>query len=124
MVGLTGAFIGYYMFNKKVPGLENLEADYSLTANELFDAFDQNEPEALLKYENKILSVTGTVSSVKHGEVSSNIILHADNAMAGGINCSFNDRMNMVEKGQKIIIKGRCQGFLLDVILNNSVINE
>lgn len=112
-----GGGVGYYMFTKKVPTLENQKADFELTANQLFDEFDADENAALAKYENKVIDVTGNVVSVKENEGTWNIILEAENAMAGGINCSFSKDPGKLTDSHTI--RGRCQGFLMDVVLNN-----
>ncbi|WP_165366121.1 OB-fold protein [Brumimicrobium glaciale] len=118
---IVGGGIGYYMFNKKVPTLENTTSDYVIGANDLFNEFENNESEALKKYENKIIEVTGKVISVKNNDNDSNIILEADMAMAGGVNCSFKYKQDEeITKGSIVTIKGQCQGFLMDVVLNNS----
>lgn len=119
ILGLIGGSIGLYMFNKKVPTLDKAKADHSLTADELFDAFDTNETTAMEKYENAIISVTGQVVSIKSDDNQNIIILRADNAMAGGINCALNDKISGIQVGETVTIKGRCQGYLMDVVLNN-----
>ena len=119
LLGIIGASTGLYMFNKKVPGLENAKADFNLSANALFDEFDANEQSALGKYEGKILEITGEIVSIKNEKGQANIILFAENAMAGGINCSFKSNQNNLKKGDTATIRGRCQGFLMDVVLNN-----
>lgn len=118
-IAAIGLAIGFYLYNKKVPGLGSVEPDFSLTADELFDAFDADETSALAKYENKVLEVTGEVVSVKFDGTLANVILKAENAMAGGINCSFKQEAVNIEKGNIATIKGQCQGFLMDVVLNN-----
>ncbi len=119
LLGLIGGGIGMYMFNKTVPTLDNAKPDYNLTANELFDAFDADENSAMQKYENAVISVTGEVVSYKSDDNQNIIILKADNAMAGGINCALNDKISNIQVGKTVTIKGRCQGFLIDVVLNN-----
>jgi hypothetical protein len=116
---LVGGSVGFYLFNKKVAGLENAKADYTITATKLYNAFETQEQEASEKYLNKILLVEGTVVKVEIDKKYSSIILKADNALAGGINCSFNHEVESVSKGDIISIKGRCQGFLMDVVLTN-----
>jgi hypothetical protein len=116
--------VGIYFFNKKVPGLENTKADYEISADELFDAFNEDETEALRKYENKVIAVSGKVDRIKLDSGRANVILHAENAMAGGINCSFKEALKGIEKGDQVTIKGRCQGFLMDVILNNCYLEK
>jgi hypothetical protein len=119
ITALVGGSVGFYLFNKKVAGLEKVKADYTLTATMLYNAFETQEQEASEKYLNKILLVEGTVVKVEIDKKYSSIILKADNALAGGINCSFNHEVESVSKGDIISIKGRCQGFLMDVVLTN-----
>ena len=119
IVTLVGGGLGLYLFNKKVGGLENVKADYTIAATMLYDAFETQEQEANVKYLDKILRVEGTVVKVDADKKYSSIILKADNALAGGINCSFNHEIEGVSKGDMISIKGRCQGYLMDVVLTN-----
>ena len=119
IIGFIGLAVAYYLFTMKVHGLENTEANFELTADELFNAFDENESASMVKYEGQVIAVTGIVSRIKLSESTSNITLDAKNAMAGGINCSFNEIVANINKGDSVTIKGRCQGFLMDVVLNN-----
>jgi hypothetical protein len=119
IIGFIGLAVGYYLFTMKVPDLEKTEAHFELTADELFNAFDENESASMVKYEGQVIAVTGIVSRIKLSESTSNITLDAKNAMAGGINCSFNEIVSNISKGDSVTIKGRCQGFLMDVVLNN-----
>lgn len=123
-IGLIAAGYGIYAFNKKVPGLEKTAADFSLTANELFDAFESDESAAIAKFEGKVIEVSGQVLSVKTGNEQNNIIIAAESAFGGGVNCSLKDPVTGIEKGKTIRIKGRCQGYLMDVILNNCHVVE
>jgi hypothetical protein len=119
IVLVAGAGYGFYLYNKKVPTLENETADYTLTADELYDAFDVDENAAMAQYGDKILDVQGIVGDVVIKNDQTNIVLTAENAMAGGINCSFKYVVNEISEGDKLTIRGRCQGILLDVVLNN-----
>lgn len=114
--------VGLYQYNRKVPSLESINADYSLSSNELYDAFENDEKQALTLYENKVIDVSGKVLSIKEEGVTSVIVIESENAMIGGINCSFNEKINNIQEGQVLTIRGRCQGFLMDVILNNCII--
>lgn len=122
---LIGGGVGYYMYNKKVPTLEDVEPDFVISANDLFNAFDSNETEALAKYENKVIEVTGVVLSATNTDQQSAIILEAEMAMAGGVNCSFKyPQPKEIANGTTVTIKGQCQGFLMDVVLNNCYLVE
>ena len=123
IVALSTGGVGYYLFNKKVGALEKIKADYTITATMLYDAFDSQEQEANIKYLDKVLLVEGRIEKLEIDKKYSSIILKADNALGGGINCSFNHEIEDVTKGDMIWIKGRCQGFLMDVVLTNCIIN-
>jgi len=111
--------VGFYLFNKKVGGLEKVKVDFTIAATLLYDEFEALEQEANAKYLNKILLVEGRVEKLEAGMKYSSIILKAENALAGGINCSFNHKIKGVSKGDMISVKGRCQGYLMDVVLTN-----
>lgn len=121
LIVLVGG-IAFYLFNKKVESLEKAEADYSLTADELFDAFEENEQAALEKYEGRILEISGEVVDIQQSEQLMNVTLKAENALLGGVSCSFRQLENEIQAGDEIIIKGKCHGFLMNVILSNCVI--
>lgn len=122
-IALIGGVYGLYQFNKKVPTLESATPDFQLTANQLYNAFDKNESEATGKFQEKVIEVTGTVFRTKSDTTQLNIILKAENSMTGGVNCSLRDLDAQVpEKGSQVTLKGKCQGFLMDVVLNNCVV--
>lgn len=114
--------IAYYLFNKKVEGLENAKAIYSLTADELYNAFEADEQAALQKYEGKVIEVRGEVLNKEENDQFVTVTLRAENAMIGGVNCSFNNLKMDAKIGDELKIKGRCQGFLMNVILTNCVV--
>lgn len=113
---------GFYMYNKKTPSLENVEPDFTLTANELFENFNTDETKALEKYEGKIIQVSGTILSFSQTDSISNLVLDAKDAMFGAVNCSFTKQNEIFEKGDEIEVKGECQGYLSSVIMNNCVV--
>ncbi len=119
---LIGVAYSVYLFNKKTPSLHKIIPDYTMTADDLFKEFEADENSSLLKYESKVLEVTGKVFMVTKTDSISNIILEAEDAMMGGVNCSFKKLENSLQKNDIVIIKGRCQGYLTNVILNNCVL--
>ena len=119
---IIGAAYGFYLYNKKTPSLENTQPFMSLTADELYQSFSLDETDATKKYQGKVLQVSGKILSISQSDSISNIILNAEDALFGGINCSFNSLGSMPKKGDEIQVKGRCQGYLTSVILNNCVI--
>jgi hypothetical protein len=123
-LALIAGGIAYYQFNRTVPTLEEVEADFEMTANELYSAFETNEKEALEKFEGKVIMLSGKIIEVKKSEKGNNLTLEAEGAMLGGVNCSFDQLSADLEAGQTVRLKGRCQGFLMNVILNNCVLVE
>ncbi len=124
-VAVIGGLVGLYMFNEKVPTLDSVAADFTLTADELYAAFDENEEAAMSQYQDKVIQVSGTVRRTKVDSNQFNIVLKASGSMTGGINCAMRDLSGeSPDKGSEITIKGRCQGYLMDVVLNNCVIVE
>ena len=122
---VIGGVVGLYQFNKKVPTLDNVTADFTLSADDLFAEFDDNENAATSKYQGKIIEVNGQVARTKIDTSNFNVILKAKGSMMGGINCSLRDQdTSPPSKGQTVTIKGECRGFLMDVVLNNCVIIE
>lgn len=112
------AIYGWYEFNRTVPTLEDAKADFTLTADELFDAFDGDEDGATAKYVGKVIEVSGTVIATEAKAEGSTVTLEAANAMVGGVNCAFGVAPD-VKEGQQVTLKCACQGFLMDVVMNN-----
>jgi hypothetical protein len=119
IVVLAGSY-GFYLYNKKTPSLENTKPDFTLTAQQLYSEFSENEKEALQLYEGKVIQVEGEILSTSQSDSISNIILNADDALFGAVNCSFK-KLNSAtyQKRDKVTVKGRCQGYLNSVVLNN-----
>lgn len=95
------------------------EPDFRKTASELYEEFENNEKAALKKYTDKIILVEGRVSkSVETGEGATLIL---SSGGMGGVNCSMGEwpRGNLAIEGDLVRIKGRCTGFLMDVLLKD-----
>ena len=112
------AIYGLYEFNRTVPTLEDAKADFTLSADELFDAFDADEEAATAKFVGKVVQVSGTVVATEEKAEGSTVTLEASNAMVGGVNCGFASSPELKE-GQQVTLKCACQGFLMDVVMNN-----
>jgi hypothetical protein len=121
---LMAAVYGLYLFNKKTESLHNIKPDFTVTAEALFNDFNKDELAALKKYEGKVLKVTGKVIMVSQSDSISNVVLKAEAALFGGVNCSFNTLEEVLKTEDAVSIKGQCQGFLTSVILNNCVLEK
>lgn len=86
-----------------------------VTANDLWNAFDDNEVAAEEKYNGKPVKITGVISEINSAGTltSANILLKADGAFLGCVQCSFNSSENAkalanLQKGQSVTITGTC----------------
>lgn len=119
ILALISGGVVYYQYSRTVPTLEEIEADYKMTADELYSAFETNEKEAMEKYEGKVIEISGKIEAIEKSEKDVNLTLTAEDAMLGGVNCSFKQLDKDLKEGESVILKGRCQGFLMNVVLNN-----
>jgi len=129
IIFLAGAILcfgfAWYWYNKPREGVALQSADVSVTALQLYEAFNNNESEADKTYLNKIVEIKGNVDDfINSGE---DIILTLGlQPTGGGISCRCSPGKEVTEKnitkGQEIIVKGRCTGFNVDVNLTDCVI--
>ena len=122
-LGAIGAGVGFYLFNKTVPSLNDMKTDFSLSATELYDAFDVNEAEANKTYLGKIVEVRGVVDDINQEKGNLNVNLESG-ANFGLVSCKMDSTITElgVAKGEEITLKCQCTGFLMDVVLNRCVI--
>jgi hypothetical protein len=121
-----GAVVGFYLYNLKPKDLGKAKPDFVLTSIELLKFFEENEAAAGARYINKILEVSGEISSVERGENNSMNIVLKTNSSSSSIICTFpslSDPEKYKERSQ-ITIRGECSGYLMDVLLNNCVVAE
>ena len=124
LIAFLGAAAGYYLYNKKPADVRRLQPDLSVTANSLIVAFNSDEVAANLKYLDKVIAVKGIIADIKidssTGQTS--VILDSGDPLSA-VTCSFyNDEIGAVQKlsmGTEVVIKGKCTGKLMDVVLNN-----
>ena len=91
-----------------------------VTANELYNAFSENEVKAEETYNGRNVKITGIVSEINAAETfsSANVLLKVDNAFVGCVQCCFNSSENAkalaeLRKGQSVTIVGVCNGLEL-----------
>jgi hypothetical protein len=119
---LLGVYAAYRYYNKPHADVEKLKSDFSLSAQELWQQFDQDEKAASEKYVGKILSVSGKVQEIKTDQEGLAILLEA--SQMGSINCNMLSAAAQPEIGESISIKGICSGYLLDVVMSRCVIEK
>lgn len=117
----------WYKFNQPHIDVSEKKAAVTITAIELYRAFQQNEGIADSKYLNAIIDITGIISEIQTNAKSTMILLNSEQSM-GAVNCVFSnegksDLFNL-KKGELITIKGKCTGYLVDVNFVDCVIER
>lgn len=124
LTGLAGIITGIYFYNLRNKNLLKEKPDYTITAEELQKAFESDENASTSKFVNKIVEVTGVISSIEKGENDAfNVALKTGSSMSSVI-CTFpgDSGISGLAPGQTVTLRGECSGFLLDVLLNNCVL--
>ena len=122
---LSGLILGYYLiFNNSKNQLENKVPEAILSSESLVNAFIQNQSRAADVYTKKVLLVSGTVKEIN--TLNNRFTLYLQTSNTASIICDVSPTQSelfyQIKKGQQIVIKGICKGFLKDVILQNCII--
>ncbi len=119
------SYVGCQFFYKKTLNINTVYADSAITAERLVLSYTINEQQSNETYREKILEITGVVREVTFINNRNTVILHGNDIDAGVI-CDMTDdqaaRIKQLTKGQTIVVKGICKGFLKDVILINCIL--
>jgi precorrin-6B methylase 1 len=109
ILGLIGAAIGLYLWNKPHKMVENARG-VAISAVQLAKDYTANEQTANAKYLNKALEVSGTVSEIdKNQDGGLMVILDSGDPMTG-VQCTMREKGVNVAKGQQLTVKGFCSG--------------
>ena len=125
--GVIGVGIAVYLFQKPPQSIKKLHPDYIVDAQSLMREYRLDEEKANEKYLGKILLVTGEVKAIEksmNGSVSFSL-----EDVLFGITCTVNTetmdelktRGLQIEAGDKVTLKGRCDGLLTDVRISDCV---
>jgi type II secretory pathway pseudopilin PulG len=122
---LAAVAVYLYVFRKTEASVASREADYSVTANDLVNAFETDENAANVKYLDKVVKVQGTVAEINENNNEISVILR-EPGTTSGVTCSFDEsalKKDRLKSGQKVFIKGICTGYLMDVVLNRCALD-
>jgi len=122
-LGVIGAGVGYYMYNKPVASLEKKKADVVVTAAQLIADYESDEKAADDKYLGKVVQVSGKMLDMTTAEGKMKIQIETPNPIAVII-CELEPgaEPGSVKPGDEIVVKGMCTGYLSDVILVQATI--
>lgn len=126
LAGIGGA-VGLYFYNQKMPSMSGQKAEMTVSAADLYMAFEADEAAANARYLGKILAVEGQVreaNTLPDGTVK--VVL--DTGKDFGVLCEFDPntshRRTHFEPGEQLTLKGECAGFNFDVLLARCAVVE
>jgi len=117
----SGIWFGSYLYNKPHQSTASESASNSITADALYQQYQQNEHAADSMYLGKVVEVKGIPAEIDHNGAT-DILELSPQKTGGGINCQMfphdkNATSSYPAIGSNITIKGKCTGFLMDVNL-------
>lgn len=119
-----GAGVVAYLWNKPHRTAEEEKPFATLSANVLFTEFSTDEAAAFEKYRDKVIQVSGKVSEIKFDASGNTDIVLATDDILGTVVCTLKNGATAkgITAGMTVDLKGICNGFLSDVLLNQGVI--
>ena len=113
---------GFYMYKKKPTDIRKEEAQYQIDAAVLLSEFNKDETAANKKYIDKIIAVQGKVADIKIDTGGEATVFLASGDPMASVTCSFyreeTPSVKQIKQGELVIVKGKCTGKLMDVVLN------
>ena len=123
---ISGISVWYYVFvySKNHHRVVANEKGIAVAAREIVKEFQLNEKVANEKYLNKAVVVAGEVSDVKTDQAGqTTVTLKSDDAFSN-VFCTLKSGNSKPELGKTIRVKGICNGFLSDVVLNEAILEN
>ncbi|HEX4957355.1 MAG TPA: hypothetical protein VFV46_04205 [Lacibacter sp.] len=109
-------YVWFFIWNKPQVNVSDADA-VKVEAAALFTAYSSDEQLANTNYLEKILEVTGKVTSVTQNAEGFTVVLLQTNDPMFGINCTLEQKNVTVREGDTVTLKGICIGYLTDVVL-------
>jgi len=123
---LVIAYWGYHLYQKPHQSAAEETAALTIDADSLVKLYQGDEPGANKLYLGKVIEVTGKLTEIQHTAQSEIWILAAPSGNGGGVNCQLfsGEKVPEPHPGDRVTLKGRCTGFLMDVNLADCVLSK
>jgi uncharacterized protein YxeA len=120
---LVGGGTALYLWNKPHRTAEE-KPFATLSANSLFVEFSTNETAAWEKYRDKVIQINGVVEEIKTDASGNTEVVLTTEDILGKVIVTLKQgaKAEGVDVGMTIDIKGICNGYLSDVLLNQGVV--
>ena len=115
-----------FLYNKPHTSVAGIAPAITISAADLYAAYAQNEAAANKQFLDKVILVKGAVSDVSRTDSTLTVMLES-NSIAGGVSCNIlgkNAGKEAIKTGDSISIKGRCTGYLADVMLADCAVEK
>lgn len=122
---LIASVIAVFKYYKPHRSVKKEEAAFKVSVSELVDAFSTDENEANTQYAGKIIEVRGALKEMILND-STLILLMGDSTLPTGVSCYLQrdqkDKYTTLTKGEEVLVKGVCNGMLLDVVIDKAIL--
>lgn len=99
---------------------------YTVSANALYNEYEDNEVAASDKYDGKVIIVTGTIQDIGKDIVDQAYVILGGTGALNGVQCMFIESQNTsianLSKGQHVRVKGEVSGKMGNIIMRNCAI--
>ena len=118
---------GFKEYNRTLADTQHLKADFQIDAVDFVREFETAESLATTQYSDKVINVRGFVISMEVTDTSGTVFLNGGSSQSS-VMCQFDQKnfQNIKELriGERVIIKGVCSGYLMDVVMMRCVLTE
>ncbi len=94
----------------------NRETPVIITAVDLVEAYRKDEADANRRFLDKVLQVAGTVDGTETDNDGRTVVILSGTTPMSDVRCTLQKNIT-AESGTEMTLKGRCTGYLSDVIL-------
>lgn len=120
---IIGGMMSLYIFHKPHRNIANEKSAYILGAHEIYKAFSENEKKANKKFLGKAIEVYGIATELPSKTC---VVVRSEGKPEGGVQCEMDAMHQQTTEGltigQKVRLRGQCDGLLLDVVLSKGVL--
>ncbi|PZX64429.1 OB-fold protein [Hydrotalea sandarakina] len=123
VVAIVATGFVIYVYNKPHRNVANEKA-VTLTAEQLYQAFKDNEQHANQLYLDKAIELTGRIAQITTNQQGQTVIDFNTADSLVTINCTFKEAPQNIKVGDSIHFKGICTGYIPDmnVVMNNGIL--
>lgn len=130
LIGLILIIISLFfiinLYNKPFIDIKKSNPELEITAQEILNDYRADENSANEKYVDNLIQIKGEIADISFAKGIS-IITLKDTSGLSSIICQMlpEDNLNVLKlkKGNQVLIKGICTGYLIDVMMVRCVLN-